>query len=165
MDLGWHNQDVRQDSDEALKVLALDVGKKRIGLAITDASGQGATGLETLARKRLHEDVARIAAVAKERKAGLVLVGLPLHMSGAESPMAKHARMIAQRLGEATRLPVELHDERLTSVEAESMLRERGWSLKKLLEEKKKGAVDRLAAILLLEDWLSARRTGQGTGR
>ena len=82
------------------------------------------------------------------------------------APMVpQHAPLPRKRLGEATRLPVELHDERLTSVEAESMLRERGWSLKKLLEEKKKGAVDRLAAILLLEDWLSARRTGQGTGR
>jgi putative Holliday junction resolvase len=76
-------------------------------------------------------------------------------MDGRESPMAKEARRVAERLAAACEVPVEMHDERLTSVAAEERLAARGWSLKRLLEEKKKGAVDRLAAQILLEDWLT----------
>lgn len=141
--------------------MALDVGKKRIGVAMTDPHGISATGLDTLRRSTLREDVERLARMAAERKADRVIVGLPLHMSGDESPMAKHARLVASKLAEASGLPVELHDERLTSVEAEEMLRQRGWSLKRLLEEKKNGAVDRLAAIILLEDWLASRASAE----
>lgn len=71
--------------------------------------------------------------------------------------MSEQCRRFATRLAEASGLVVELHDERLTSVEAEQLLRDRGWSLDRLLKEKKRGAVDRLAAAILLEDWLSAQ--------
>lgn len=157
MRLGWHNQDVTLRRNDGPRVMALDVGKKRIGLAMTDGTGLGVTGLDTLHRKTLREDVERLSRTASERKVERVIVGLPLHMNGEESVMAKQARLVADKLRLMSGLPVEMHDERLTSVEAEAMLQQRGWSLKKLLEEKKKGAVDRLAAMILLEDWLSAQ--------
>lgn len=77
--------------------------------------------------------------------------------------MAKQARIVADKLREESGLPVEMHDERLTSVEAEERLKARGWSLKRLIEEKKKGAVDQMAAVLLLEDWLSAKGRGEAS--
>jgi putative Holliday junction resolvase len=139
--------------------LALDLGRRRIGLAVSDASGL-ARGLETVTRKTRLEDIARIARIARERNAGVLVVGLPLNMDGSAGPQAEFSRRFAGALGEATGLPVELHDERLTSVEAERRLRSHGWTLERFLEQKRKGAVDRMAAIVLLEDWL---RAGSGT--
>lgn len=139
------------------RVLALDVGTRRIGMAISDESGMIATGLDSIQRRSLKDDLGRIARIAGERKAALLLVGLPVHMSGDESPMSAKVRGFAAKLERETGLPVVLFDERLTSVQAEELLRERGLSLKRLLEEKRNGAVDRLAAVLLLEDWLRNR--------
>jgi putative holliday junction resolvase len=82
---------------------------------------------------------------------------LPLHMDGGESAMAKQARRVAERLAGVLPVPVDMHDERLTSVAAEERLAARGWTLKRLLAEKKKGAVDQMAARILLEDWLTRR--------
>ncbi|MGC4048196.1 MAG: Holliday junction resolvase RuvX [Paludibaculum sp.] len=137
------------------RVLALDVGRKRIGLAVSDSMGL-AQGLDTLLRKTMREDVARLRQIATERKVSLFLVGLPLNMSGDEGEMAEFVRTFARRLEEGTGLPVRFQDERLTSVEAEGRLQERGMSLEKMLKEKRKGAVDRLAAVILLEDYLRA---------
>ncbi len=144
-------------------MLALDVGRKRIGLAVSGPDEGMALGIETLHRKTLREDVVRLARIARERGVRHVVVGLPLHMDGEESPMAKQARIVADKLREESALPVEMHDERLTSVEAEERLKARGWSLKRLIEEKKKGAVDQMAAVLLLEDWLSAKGRGEAS--
>lgn len=136
------------------RVLALDVGRKRIGLAVSDAAGWGAQGLDTLQRKTLGEDLKRIAQIAKERKAVVLVVGLPLHMDGREGEMTAFVRQFGARLGTATGLRVEFQDERLTSVTAEERLSEGGMSLSKLLDEKRKGAVDRMAAVIILEDYL-----------
>lgn len=144
----------------AARVLGLDVGKRRIGAALAEGGPGAVTGLETILRRTLREDVERLAALAARLGATRVVVGLPLHMDGSESPMAKEARRVAGRLAAACALPVEMHDERLTSVEAEQRLAARGWSLKRLLAEKKRGAVDRLAAQILLEDWLGKRPEG-----
>lgn len=138
-----------------MRVLGLDVGKRRIGAALAEAELGAITGLETLLRRTLREDVERLAALARRNSATLIVVGLPLHMDGRESPMAREARRVAERLAAACPCPVQLHDERLTSVAAEDRLAARGWSLKRLLAEKKKGVVDQLAARILLEDWLS----------
>ncbi|HEY3444132.1 MAG TPA: Holliday junction resolvase RuvX [Paludibaculum sp.] len=139
------------------RVLALDVGRKRIGLAVSDAAGWGAQGLDTLQRKTLSEDLKRIAQIAKERKAAVLVVGLPLHMDGREGEMTAFVRQFGARLGIATGLRVEFQDERLTSVTAEERLSEGGMSLNKLLDEKRKGAVDRMAAVIILEDYLRGK--------
>lgn len=139
------------------RILALDVGRKRIGLAVSDAAGWGAQGLDTLQRKSLGEDLKRISQIAKERKANLLLLGLPLHMDGREGEMTAFVRQFGTRLEKATGLRVEFQDERLTSVTAEERLSEGGMSLDKMLAEKRKGAVDRLAAVIILEDYLRGK--------
>jgi putative holliday junction resolvase len=134
-------------------VLALDVGKKRIGLAVSDGLGITAQGLETLERTRIREDLAKLKALAAERGVETLLVGRPLHMSGAESRQSEYTSEFAARLGEHLGLPVVFWDERLTSVEAERRLREAGARM-----AARRGAVDRMAAVLLLESYLEFRR-------
>jgi len=130
-------------------VLALDVGKKRIGLAISDELGITAQGLETLQRSRIREDLERLGSIVKSSNVQALLVGRPLHMSGSESRQSEYTREFADRLGNYLGIPVVYWDERLTSAEAERMLRTAGASL-----EEKRRAVDRLAAVLLLESYL-----------
>jgi putative holliday junction resolvase len=138
------------------RVLALDVGKKRIGLAVSDELGLTAQGLETLERGRIREDLEKLKLVAARWSVGTLLVGNPLHMSGSESRQSEYTREFAQRLGEHLGLPVVFWDERLTSAEAERMLRQAGASV-----EQKRKAVDRLAAVLLLESYLEYARAAR----
>ena len=135
------------------RVLALDVGKKRIGLAVSDELGITAQGMETLERTRIREDLETLRQIAGKWNVGLLLIGRPLHMSGSESRQSEYTDVFADRLGRHLGLPVVFWDERLTSVEAERMLRESGASI----DERRK-AVDRLAATLLLESYLGYRR-------
>ena len=136
------------------RVLALDVGKKRIGLAISDELGITAQGLETLERTRIRDDLENLKQIATQWNAKMLLVGSPLHMSGSESLQSKYTREFAERLQQYLRLPIIFWDERLTSVEAERVLRETGASL-----QQRKRAVDRLAAVLLLESYLANQQT------
>src|SRR4051794_3426089 len=131
------------------RVLALDVGKKRIGLAISDGLGITAQGLPTLHRTRIRDDLDRLAALCREREVTLILIGRPLHMSGDESRQAEYTREFGDRLAAVTSLAVEYIDERLTSVQAERMLRETGTST-----DRRTGAVDQMAAMLLLQGFL-----------
>ena len=134
------------------RVLALDLGKKRIGLAVSDELGLTAQGLETLARTNIREDLARISQLASQKGVSLILIGNPLHMSGREGRQAGYARDFGDRLHAASGIPVELWDERLTTVAAQRVLRESGISI-----EKRAKAVDRLAAVILLESYLDSR--------
>lgn len=138
---------------QAHRILALDVGKKRIGLAVSDELGLTAQGLETLQRNRIRDDLSRLNELAKQLNIGTLLVGKPLHMSGDESRQSEYTREFADRLAQHTSLPVVFWDERLTSAEAERTLRETGASL-----DQKKKSVDRLAAVLLLDSYLEFRR-------
>ncbi|MBV9441622.1 MAG: Holliday junction resolvase RuvX [Acidobacteriaceae bacterium] len=135
------------------RILALDVGKKRIGLAVSDPLGITAQGLPTLERIRIRDDLNRLKKLIQEWSVGMLLVGRPLHMSGSESRQSLYTAEFAQRLSEYAGRPVVYWDERLTSVEAERILRASGASL-----EEKKNAVDRLSAVLLLESYLESRR-------
>ena len=138
-------------------MLALDVGARRIGLAISDELGITAQGLETLQRTNIREDVARLADIVQERNVGLILVGHPLHMSGRESRQAEYVREFADKLTARIGLPVRFWDERLTSVQAGRVLRESGISIRK------RGlAVDRMAAVLLLENYLDSPARDEG---
>jgi putative Holliday junction resolvase len=131
------------------RVLALDLGRRRIGLAVSDALGLTAQGLPTLERTNLRSDLARLAALAAEREVSRFVIGLPLRMSGEEGRQAEGAREFGQRLSGHTGIPVEYWDERLTSVEANRMLRSSGIGL-----EKRRRAVDKVAAMLILEGWM-----------
>jgi len=133
-------------------VLALDVGKKRIGMAVSDPLGVTAQGIETLERKRIREDLAKLKELADRWDVRTVLVGRPLHMSGDESRQSEYTAEFAARLGEYLGLPIVFWDERLTSAEAERMLRQAGATL-----GKRRKAVDRLSAVLLLESYLEFR--------
>jgi putative Holliday junction resolvase len=142
-----------QEQPAAGRVLALDVGRKRIGLAISDELGITAQGIETLQRGRIRDDLSALKGIAENWNVALLLVGRPLHMSGSESRQSEYTREFAERLREYLALPLVYWDERLTSAEAERMLREAGASL-----DQKKKSVDRLAAVLLLESYLENRR-------
>lgn len=131
------------------RVLALDLGKKRIGLALSDPLGITAQGLPTLQRTNIRQDLAAIAAIIAEREVTVILLGHPLHMSGVEGRQAAYVRAFGDRLGAHTGLEIRYWDERLTTVEAERVLRSSGIGL-----EKRKQAVDRLAAVILLESYL-----------
>jgi putative holliday junction resolvase len=134
------------------RVLALDLGKRRIGLALSDELGITAQGLETLQRSKIREDLAHLAQLAVERGVVLFVMGNPLHMSGREGRQAEYARHFGERLRTATGIPVEYWDERLTTVEAQRVLRQSGVSI-----QKRAKAVDRLAAVILLESYLDSR--------
>lgn len=133
------------------RILALDLGKRRIGLAISDPLGITAQGLPTLHRTRIREDFAALAQIIEAQNVDLVLIGNPLHMSGREGRGSEHAREFADRLTEETGRPVKLWDERLTTVEALRVLRESGASI-----EKRARSVDRLSAVILLESYLDS---------
>jgi putative Holliday junction resolvase len=135
------------------RILALDVGKKRIGLAVSDELAFTAQGIDTLHRTRIREDLERLRSIAVQWNVHTLLVGRPLHMSGDESRQSEYTREFAERLGEHLRLPVVYWDERLTSAEAERMLRTGGATL-----EQRKKAVDRLSAVLLLDSFLENQR-------
>ncbi len=138
------------------RILALDVGKKRIGLAVSDELGLTAQGLETFERSRVRDDLNKLTQLADDLNVTLLLVGKPLHMSGSESRQSEYTREFAGRLGEHAGLPVVYWDERLTSLEAERILRQSGASL-----EQRKKVVDKLAAVLLLENYLAYTGHGQ----
>ena len=135
-----------------MRILAFDLGKKRIGLAVTDPLGYTAQGLDTFARTNIREDMARLAALMIDKEVSLMLFGNPLHMSGDESRQTEYVKVFADRLSAATGVPYELWDERLTSVEAERILRQGGLSDRK----DRKGIVDKLSAVILLNSYLSS---------
>jgi putative Holliday junction resolvase len=133
------------------RILALDLGKRRIGLAVSDELGITAQGLETRQRGNMREDLAYFANLVSELNVGLLLMGNPIHMSGKEGRQAEYTRDFAERLKERTGLPVVFWDERLTSVEAGRVLRDSGISI-----EKRAQAVDRLSAVILLASYLDS---------
>src|SRR5580658_5261883 len=146
--------DFLEISMKTVRILALDLGKRRIGLALSDPLGYTAQGLETLERTRIREDLERIGELASRNEVTLILIGNPMHMSGREGRQTEYARDFGARLQAATGLAVEFWDERLTTVEAQRVLRQSGISI-----EKRAKAVDRLAAVILLESYLDSRQS------
>ena len=134
-----------------LRILALDLGKKRIGLAISDPLGITAQGLPNLERTNKRTDLETLRQLAHEREVGLFLLGNPMNMRGTEGRQSAWVREFAQALEERTHLPVRLWDERLTSVEAGRVLRSSGIGI-----QKRAAAVDRLSAVILLQSYLDS---------
>jgi putative Holliday junction resolvase len=148
------------------RILAIDFGTKRIGLAVSDPLGITAQGLKTLERSNLENDLRQIQALVEEYSAERVIVGNPLGASGNATAMSQRAEAFAAKLRRRLGLPVELWDERLTSAEANRVLRESGMGI-----EKRRRAADRVAVTLLLQGYLdrrageAERRRAQGAGQ
>jgi len=138
------------------RVMGLDVGSRRIGVAVSDPLGITAQGLETLQRKTKRQDFDQLQGVIQEYDVREIVVGLPLRMSGAEGIQSDKMQLFAEELRKRFRLPVHLWDERLTSVEANRLLRETDLSI-----EKRGKAVDRMAAVLILQGWMERRVVGR----
>ena len=137
------------------RVLGLDVGSKTIGVAITDPLGITAQGLETLRRKNKRLDFEQLARLIRSYEVSEIVVGYPLRLSGVEGKQSEKMQLFAEELRKKFGLPVHLWDERLTSSQANRILREAELSIKKRAE-----AVDRLAAVLILQSWIEARAVG-----
>lgn len=137
--------------DPKPRILALDLGKKRIGLAISDPLGISAQGLPNLVRINKRTDLAALEQMAREREISLFLLGNPINMRGTEGRQSGWVRDFAAALERFTHLPVRLWDERLTSVEAGRVLRSSGIGI-----EKRAAAVDRLSAVILLQSYLDS---------
>jgi len=134
-------------------ILGIDLGSKRIGLAISDSEARIAFPAGVLERRGSAKDLARLREIVAERGVCEIVVGLPIHMSGRRGVEAAAASEFARRLAESTGLPVTLQDERWTSREAERALREMGQR-----PGAKPGRVDELAATLILSTYLERRR-------
>jgi len=138
-----------------MRILALDLGQQRIGLALSDELGLTAQGLSTLERRNLRADLAALERLARDQSVDRIVVGEPLHLSGRAGAQAQAARRFAEALTRRTGLPVELWDERLTTAEASRVLRSSGIGI-----EKRARAVDRLAAVILLQSYLDWQAAG-----
>lgn len=137
-----------------MRAMGIDLGSKRIGIAISDLSGTIASPHSVIQRsksKRL--DHQRIRAIVEEEEVELVVVGLPLAMSGAQSAASKAATAEARDLATVLSVPVEMFDERLTTVAADRVLREADISA-----SARRQFVDKVAAAILLQAWLEQRR-------
>ena len=133
----------------ATRILALDPGTKRIGVALSDELGWTAQPLETFERKSLNVDVAHINELVRRHDVREIVVGMPVQLNGRMGPAAQSVQQFLEALQAAVGIPVVPWDERLTTKAAEQMLIEADVSRKK-----RKGAVDRVAAALLLKSYL-----------
>lgn len=140
---------------EASRVLGLDVGSKTIGLAVSDLLGITAQGLQTLRRRNKRTDLEALDKLIHEYHVAEIVVGYPLRMSGLEGTQSERMQHFAEELRKKFGLPVHLWDERLTSAEANRLLRESEMSIKRRGE-----VVDRLAAVLILQGFLDRRSAG-----
>jgi putative Holliday junction resolvase len=138
---------------ERVAALGLDIGKKRVGVAGCDGTGLIATGLTTIIGSSFVADTAQFKAIVKERNIKILVAGLPYTMAGELGFQAKQVQKYAQKLAIALDLPLEYIDERCTSLEAEEFLK-----AKKQFSSWDKGAIDREAAAIILQQWLDRRR-------
>jgi putative Holliday junction resolvase len=139
-----------------MRVLALDVGERRVGIAISDPTGALARPLQALVRSSREEDFATVAAIVAEYDIGLVVIGRPLSLDGEEGPQARRIAGYADRLAEYLPTQVVLWDERFTTAEAEEILRQ-SRSEKKRRRARTSGELDAIAAAVILQSYLDSR--------
>jgi len=144
---------VSDGTQQSGRLLGVDFGTKRIGLAVSDLLGITAQGLPTLLRKNKRTDLEALAKVISVYGVSEIVIGLPLRMSGAEGTMAEKVHEFVTILDKQFRLPVHLWDERLSSAEANRVLRSSEMSIKRRGE-----VVDQLAAVLILQSFMEARK-------
>lgn len=136
-----------------MRALGIDLGTKRIGVAVSDLTGTIANPLVVIERsKSWRHDLNRIVALATDEEAECIVVGMPYELSGKVGPAARGARSQAEALATLTDVPVELFDERLTTVTAHRALAEGGVD-----GRRRRGLVDKVAAAVMLQAWLDAR--------
>ena len=136
-----------------MRTLALDLGDRRIGVAVSDETGTLASPVATLQRVGPKKDLQKIAELVRTLEAQEVVVGLPLNMDGTEGKQAAKVRAFMAGVSRRVDVPVVARDERLTSVAADEVLRERG-----VERAKRKQVIDQVAAVLILQEHLDARR-------
>jgi putative Holliday junction resolvase len=130
----------------------MDVGSKRIGLAVSDLLGLTAQGIKTLQRKNKRLDYAELESVIREYAVTEIVMGLPLRMSGAEGIQAEKMQGFAEDIRKRFQMPVHLWDERLSSAQANRLLRETEMSI-----QRRGQVVDQMAAVLILQSWMDAK--------
>ena len=134
-----------------MTIAALDLGRRRIGVAVTDAAAMAAHPIGIVERRALRHDLDAIAAMLRDRQVSAIVVGLPLNMDGSEGPAARGAKKFAERLADGLGVKVEMFDERLTSFEARERLAEMP-----ARKGTRKTGLDALAAVVILEGWMQA---------
>lgn len=135
-----------------MRVVALDIGEKRIGVAASDARGSIAMPVTVLDAGRLRGDISPLRRIAEDYEPQVLLVGLPLSLDGSEGPQAVSVRRVADGIGAALGVPIQYVDERLSSAQAERLMAEAGLS-----ERQRRGKVDAVAASIFLQSWLDSR--------
>ncbi len=136
-----------------VRALGVDPGSKRIGLAVSDLSGTIASPLMVLQRSKSRQhDLHELARIARDEEAEVIVIGLPLNMDGTHGKAAKAAVAEGRRLATLVDVPIEMHDERLTTVTAERSMLDAGLNA---IERRK--VVDKVAAAIMLQSWLDAR--------
>ena len=131
------------------RIMALDVGERRIGVALSDPLGLTAQGLEVYQRRTLEQDLAYLTALFQNHQCSRLLIGLPRHMNGEIGPEAEKVMAFGTRLGQACGVKPVFWDERLTTVQAERALLEGN-----VRRRRRRQVIDQLAAVLLLENYL-----------
>ena len=140
-----------------MKIMGIDLGKKRTGIAISDISGSLASPFCVLSKENMERLVEEIKAIVKRENVGEIVVGLPRNMDGSEGESAKRARDFSNRLSEETNLNVVLSDERNTTISAHGYL-----NLNDVRGKKRKAIIDSVAATIILQDYLDYRRNNNG---
>jgi len=136
------------------RVMALDVGDRRVGVAVSDPTGTLATPHTVIQRRSKAEDFATVARLAAELDVELVVVGLPLTLDGEIGPQARRVTRYTQALAETIDVPVEFHDERYSTVTADELLMESS--------RKRRVPIDAAAAAVILQDYLESQRNLRG---
>ena len=135
-----------------MKILALDIGTVRIGIATSDIMEIIASAYEVYRRKNDAEDVKHVVEIIKNLSVGEVVIGLPLKMDGSEGTSVEMAKSFGEELSKHVNVPIVYQDERLSTVEAERILIESG-----MRREKRKGKIDSIAATIILQTYLDKK--------
>lgn len=133
------------------RVMGLDLGERRIGIALSDIMGIIANGQESYTRENLNKDLEHIVAICKEKNVGLIVLGLPVSMNGTQGEAVDKVKFFASKLAEKTDIRIDFYDERLTTSTAQKILISADVS-----REKRKQVVDKMAATIILQDYLNS---------
>lgn len=135
-----------------MRIMALDIGNVRTGIAISDPAERVASPVAVLPTQEVRANAASFRRICQDWEPEMLVSGLPLTMSGERGPQAKHITEVATQVADALQLPLEFSDERLSSSSAKRSMRSNGMS-----EKQMRGKVDMVAASLFLQSWLDAR--------
>ena len=140
-----------------MRILALDIGRKRTGIAVSDATGSVASPVKVLPSEEVFSSARSFRRILEDYEPELLVAGLPVSLDGSVNEHAGWVREMAEKVAEAAALPLELADERLSSAEAKRAMREQGMS-----ERDMRGKLDMVAASLFLQSYLDARNAKPG---